>query len=147
MRKRDLNWGIGAALLGTAFIAAAVFTENPLESLIWGLGGGALAPGLIMIVRYFYWSAQKNESRFQELQEKRDIEMRDELNEKLRDKSGRIAYLAGLLILCLFELAFTLLGKMGLVPGYKIFISCLFGLLVLQILIGMAAFHLLRKKY
>ena len=147
MRKRDLNWGIGAALLGTAFIAAAVFTENPLESLLWGLGGGALAPGLIMIVRYFYWSSPGNESRFKEMQERNDIERRDELNEKLRDKSGRIAYLAGLLILCVSEVVFTVLGKTGVIADHRIFVSYLFGLLVLQILIGMAAFHLLRKKY
>ena len=81
------------------------------------------------------------------MQERNDIERRDELNEKLRDKSGRIAYLAGLLILCVSEVVFTVLGKTGVSADHRIFVSYLFGLLVLQILIGMAAFHLLRKKY
>ena len=147
MKKGYLIRGMVPALLGAAFIAAAVFTESPVENLLWGLGGAGLAPGLVMIVRYFYWSSPGNERRFKEMQERSDIERRDELNEKLRDKSGRIAYLAGLLILCVSEVVFTVLGKTGVIADHRIFVSYLFGLLVLQILIGMAAFHLLRKKY
>lgn len=147
MKKGDLIKGIGLTLLGTAFIIAALYTESTLDGLLWGLGGGALAPGLVMIIRYLYWSAPGNESRGREIREMREIETGDELNEKLRDKSGRIAYLAGLLILCISELIFTFLGKAGIITDYRIFISYIFGLLVLQILIGMAAFHLLRKKY
>ena len=147
MKKGYLIRGMVPVLLGAAFIAAAVFTESPVDGLLWGLGGAGLAPGLVMIIRYFYWSSPGNESRFKEMQERNDIERRDELNEKLRDKSGRIAYLAGLLILCVSEVVFTVLGKTGVIADHRIFVSYLFGLLVLQILIGMAAFHLLRKKY
>lgn len=147
MKKGYLLRGMVPVLLGAAFIAAAVFTESPVDGLLWGLGGAGLAPGLVMIIRYFYWSSPGNERRFKEMQERNDIERRDELNEKLRDKSGRIAYLAGLLILCVSEVVFTVLGKTGVIADYRIFVSYLFGLLVLQILIGMAAFHLLRKKY
>ena len=147
MKKGYLIRGMVPVLLGAAFIAAAVYTESPVDGLLWGLGGAGLAPGLVMILRYFYWSAPGNESRFKEMQERNDIERRDELNEKLRDKSGRIAYLAGLLILCVSEVVFTVLGKTGVIADHRIFVSYLFGLLVLQILIGMAAFHLLRKKY
>lgn len=147
MKKGYLIEGIGVALLGTAFLLAALLTDTGADGLLWGFGGGALAPGLIMILRYFYWSAPKNADRFREMQERSDIEQQDELNEKLRDKSGRIAYLAGLLNICVLEAAFAVLGKMGIISDHRIFVGSLFGLLVLQILIGMAAFHLLRKRY
>jgi hypothetical protein len=147
MKKGFLMEGTGLALLGAAFILAALLTDSALESLLWGFGGAALAPGLVMTVRYLYWSAPGKESRFRELQERKDIERGDELNEKLRDKSGRIAYLAGLLILVVSEVVFAVLGKMGLVKDYRIFVPYLFGLLVMQILIGMAAFHLLKRQY
>ena len=147
MKKGYLTKGAGSVLLGAAFILAASFTESALDGLLWGLGGGALVPGLVMIVRYFYWSAPKNADRFRELQERNEIEQRDELNEKLRDKAGRIAYLAGLSVICVSEAVFAILGKTGIIKDYRIIISYLFCLLVLQILTGMAAFRLLRKKY
>lgn len=147
MKKGYLTEGMGFALLGAASILAALITESAADGLLWGFGGGALVPGLIMIIRYFYWSSPENESRFRELQDRREIEQKDELNEKLRDRSGRIAYLAGLMIICVSEVVFAVLGKMGFIKDYRIFISYLFGLLVLQVLIGMAAFRLLRKRY
>jgi hypothetical protein len=55
--------------------------------------------------------------------------------------------MAGLLILVVSEVVFAVLGKMGLVKDYRIFVPYLFGLLAVQILIGMAAFHLLKRQY
>ena len=71
----------------------------------------------------------------------------DELNEKLRDKSGRIAYLIGLLIICISEVAFSILGKAGVISDHKVIVMYLFGLLLIQIVIGNVAYRQLRKKY
>ncbi len=93
MKKNYLNKGIVIVLAGCCFLVAAVFTESALDGLLWGFAGGALGPGIGMIIKYFYWSSPKNNERYKEIQEQEDINLHDELNEKLRDKSGRISYL------------------------------------------------------
>ena len=84
MEKNYLNRGIICVLVGICFILAAVFTESALDGLLWGLAGGALGPGIGMIIMHFYWSMPQNAERFKEKQEQKEIEVHDELNEKLR---------------------------------------------------------------
>ena len=147
MKKSYLSKGIVFVLAGICFILAAIFTESVLDGLLWGFAGGALGPGIGRIIQYYYWSAPENEKRYQEIQEQKEISLHDELNEKLRDKSGRIAYLTGLLIICVSEVVFAILGETGAIMDHKIIVFYLFGLFVIQIVIGNAAYHLLRKKY
>ena len=147
MKKSDLKKGIVFVFVGICFIVAAIFTESTVEGLLWGFGGGALGPGIGMIIQFFYWSAPKNEERFREILEQKDISIHDELNEKLRDKSGRIAYLIGLIIICISEVIFSILGKMGIITDHKIIVLYLFGLFVFQIVIGFIVYHQIRKKY
>ena len=106
MGNSYLNRGIICVLVGICFILAAVFTESALDGLLWGLAGGALGPGIGMIIMHFYWSSPQNIERYKEKQEQKNIEVHDELNEKLRDKSGRIAYLIGLSVICVGDLCF-----------------------------------------
>ena len=110
MKKSYLNRGIILVLAGACFILVAVFTESAFDGLLWGFAGGTFVPGIGRIIQYYYWSAPKNKERFQEIQEQKDINLHDELNEKLRDRSGRIAYLVGLLIICISELYGIFLG-------------------------------------
>ena len=147
MKKSYLSKGIAFVLVGICFILAAVFTESAIDGLLWGVAGGALGPGIGMIINYFYWSAPKNQERYQEIQEQEYINLHDELNEKLRDKSGRIAYNIGLLILCISEVVFSILGKIGVITDHKIIVFYLFGLFVLQIVIGNVVYSQLRRKY
>ena len=147
MKKSYLNRGIICVLAGICFVLAAVFTESVFDGLLWGFAGGALGPGIGMIIRHFYWSAPKNQERYREIQEQEDINLHDELNEKLRDKSGRIAYNIGLLIICISEIVFSILGKTGVITDHKIIVLYLFGLFVFQIVIGKVVYHQLRRKY
>ena len=64
MKKSYLNRGILFVVIGICFILAAVFTESVFDGLLWGFAGGALASGIGLIIRYFYWSAPKNEERY-----------------------------------------------------------------------------------
>ena len=147
MKKSYLIEGVMFVLAGIAFILAGIFTESVLDGLLWGFGGGALVPGIGMIIKYYYWSSPKNEGHYREIQELNDINFHDELNEKLRDKSGRIAYLIGLLILCVSEVVFSVLGKLGVITEHKVIVLYLFGLITVQIIIGYVVFHQLRKWY
>ena len=147
MKKSYLSRGIVCVIVGICFLLAAVFTESAIDGLLWGLAGGALGPGIGMIIKYFYWSAPKNQERYREIQEQEDINLHDELNEKLRDKSGRIAYNIGLLIICISEIVFSILGKTGVITDHKIIVLYLFSLFVFQIVIGKVVYHQLRRKY
>ena len=147
MKKNCLNRGIICVLAGICFVLVAVFTESVFDGLLWGFAGGALGPGIGMIIQHFYWSAPKNQERYREIQEQEDINLHDELNEKLRDKSGRIAYNTGLLIICISEIVFSILGKTGVITDHKIIVLYLFSLFVFQILVGNVVYHQLRRKY
>lgn len=147
MKKGYLNRGIIFLLVGICFVLAAVFTESVFDGLLWGFAGGALGPGIGMIIQHFYWSDPKNKERYREILEQEDINLHDELNEKLRDKSGRIAYNIGLFIICISEMVFAVLGKAGIITDYKVIVLYLFGLFVFQIVIGIVAYRQLRRKY
>jgi hypothetical protein len=147
MKKSYLSKSIALVMIGICFILAAVFTESAMDGLLWGFAGGALGLGIARIIQFFYWSAPKNENRYQEIQEQQDINLHDERNEKLRDKSGRIAYHIGLIIICISEVVFSILGKAGIITDHKIIVLYLFGLFVFQIVAGIIAYNLLRKRY
>ncbi len=134
-------------LAGLCFLVAAVFTESVFDGLLWGVAVGTLGPWFGMIIQHFYWSAPKNQERYREMQEQEDINLHDELNEKLRDKSGRIAYNIGLLIICISEIVFSILGKTGIIREHRIIVLYLFGFFVFQIVIGIVVYHRLRKMY
>ncbi|MCR5087970.1 MAG: hypothetical protein K6C08_00480, partial [Oscillospiraceae bacterium] len=87
------------------------------------------------------------EARYREMQEQEEISLHDELNEKLRDKSGRISYQIGLLTICISELVFSFLGKAGVITDHKIIVLYLFALFVFQIVLGSVVYCQLRKKY
>ena len=90
-----------------------------------------------------------SDRRFQRprINKQKKIEVHDELNEKLRNKSGRIAYLIGLSVICASVVVFAILGKMGVITDYKVIVLYLYGLMVFQIAAGVAANWYLRQKY
>ena len=67
MKQSYLNRGIVCVLVGICFVLAAVLTESALDGLLWGFAGGALGPGIGMIISHFYWSAPKNQERYREI--------------------------------------------------------------------------------
>ena len=78
MGNSYLNRGIICVLVGICFVLAAVFTENAFDGLFWGLAGGALGPGIGMIIMHFYWSSPQNIERYKEKQEQKEIEVHDD---------------------------------------------------------------------
>lgn len=147
MKISDLNKGVLCILVGSCFVLSAVFTESAVDGLLWGLAGGTLGPGIGWIVKHFYWSAPKNKIRYSEIKEQEDISLHDELNEKLRDKSGRIAYNIIFFLICISEVTFSILGKAGMIINHKTIVWYLFGLLIIQIAIDKVVYYQLRKKY
>ena len=111
MKKSNLVCGIVYTLVGFVFLMMALITDTKLDSILFGLTGATIAPGLLMIYRYFYWSSPKRSQKYQEILENQRIERHDELKEKIRDKSGRYAYVFGLIITSVAILVFCILGN------------------------------------
>lgn len=147
MKKSNLATGIVYLLAGILLLITACRTDSVLGSLLFGFAGAGIGPGIMMIYKYFYWSAPKNRARYQELLENEKIEQNDELKIKLRDKSGRYAYLCGLMVLSVSMVVFSILGKLGIIDNPRMLILYLGGYLVFQIVIGIAFFNHLLKRY
>ena len=134
--------------LELAFTIADFFdTDTKLDGLFFGFAGAGIIPGIMMIFKYCYWSSPKNKERYAEKLENEKIELHDELKEKLRDKSGRYAYTAGLFVIAVSMMLFAVLNSLEIVQTGNIIVLVLGGYLVFQIVIGIVIFNHLMKKY
>lgn len=147
MKKNYLFTGIGFVLAGMILLGIALFTETRLESLLYGFTASTIIPGISMILRYFYWTRPKNRARYKERLENERIELNDELKNKLRDKSGCLAYRVGLLATCAAILVFSVLGKLEIIGESRLIVLFLFGYLVFQCAIGSVIYYYLLGKY
>lgn len=147
MRKGNLVTGILYLFAGALLLIAALLTDSKLDSLLFGFAGAGIAPGMMMICQYFYWHRPENQGRYQEKMEHEAIELHDELKEKLRDQSGRYAYVLGLAVICISIVLFSILGTLELIPHARLIVLYLGGYLVFQIVAGHVIFRYLLKKY
>lgn len=147
MKKNNLITGILYIAAGMALLAAALLTDTKLDSLLFGFAGALTAPGIVMICRYFYWNRPENRLQYQERLERERVEFQDELKVKLRDRSGRYAYVAGLIVISFSIVAFSVLGALEIVGNVRMIVLFLGGYLLFQIAIGIVAFHHLLKRY
>ena len=91
---------------------AALLLDTPLDSVLCGLFGAFTAPGIVQIYKYFMWGRSPE---YRAKLEEEQIDLRDERKEMLRNKSGRIAYVIGLLAAAVSMTAFSVLGTLGIV--------------------------------
>lgn len=147
MKKSLLYTGIVYVLMGLLCFALAIVYEWSIDGLLWGLGGAGVCPGLMMLWKYFHWTRPENREEYAKRLEQEQIELRDERKVMLRDKSGRMAYLSMMLLYCLLMLLLAFCACMGwLMPFARYAVLGLGVLLVLQYLLGIAAFRYLSKR-
>lgn len=149
MKKRDLWTGVVFVLIGLGCLAAALLWETPLGSLLCGFCGAFAAPGAVQIYKYVKWTNPRNAPVYRERLEQEQIELRDERKSMLRDKSGRYAYVLGLLALAAAILVLYVLQAFE-VLGYaeaRLMILFLAGYLLFQFFAGIIIYKLLDAKY
>lgn len=146
MKKFQLISGIIYTLLGLAILLAAFFTDTEI-GMLYGLGGALTGPGLAMMGKYLYWSHPKNRQRYEERLENERIEINDELKQKLRDRSGRYAYVLGLVTVSLSLFVIGILESLGLIGDSLPLVWYLSAYLIFQIIAGIVIFNRLLKKY
>ena len=148
MKKNNLMFGILYAILGSVFLIIAIsHNDNKLSGVLWGLTGAMAGMGFAMIYKYIYWTRPKNKERYAEMLENERIDMHDELKEKLRDKSGRYAYVIGLVVITLSMMVFSVLSSLEIIKEGKLIVLYLGGLLVFLYLIGIIIYKRLLDKY
>ena len=148
MKKNNLMLGILYALLGSVFLIIAIsHNDNKLSGVLWGLTGAMAGMGFAMIYKYLYWTRPKNKERYAEMLENERIDMHDELKEKLRDKSGRYAYVVGLVVIALSMMVFSILSSLEIIKEGKLIVLYLGGLLVFLYVIGIIIYKKLLDKY
>ena len=146
MKRSELYFGMGYFLAGVLFLILGLVTETALGGIIFGLAGACLGPGAVMIFKYFYWTRPGKREEYARMAEREKIEMEDELKASLRNKSGRYAYLLGLVTTCLSILIFSGLDALGVLDS-RVLVLYLSGFLVFQFGAGLVIFRCLMKKY
>ena len=90
MKKSKLFLGITYLISGIVSLIFAIMSNNDsVSGLLSGLAGAGIVPGIGIICSYIYWSRPKNKEKYEEIMKKEKINLLDERNERIRDKSGR----------------------------------------------------------
>ena len=145
MKKSNIIYGLTCIILsGISLYIAIIFDANKMSGVFYGLTGALGVGGIVSIAQYFYW--KRHNEKYEEKLEIERIEQQDELKQKLRDKSGRYAYLFGMFITALSIMAYSLLGVLDIMDTEYIVIY-LSIYLISQLFIGKIVFNHLLRKY
>lgn len=145
MKRSNIIYGLTCIILsGISLYIAIIFDANKMSGAFYGLTGALGVGGIVSIAQYFYW--KRHNEKYEEKLEIERIEQQDELKQKLRDKSGRYAYLIGMSITALSIMAYSLLGVLNIMDTEYIVIY-LSIYLISQLFIGIIVFHHLLRKY
>lgn len=149
MKKSNLWSGLSMTALGILFLLAALLWDTPLESLLFGMFGAFTAPGIAQICKYVKWSNPKNAPVYRERLEQEQIDLRDERKEMLRNRSGRYAYLLGLLMVAAAIIACSILEAFGIIEedAARLAILSMAAYALFQLVAGIVIYKLLEKKY
>lgn len=147
MKKNNLLIGILYMLCGAICLIIALMFETRLNSLLFGFSGAFIVPGIVIIGKYFYWTSPKNRNKYAERLENENIELHDERKEKLRDKSGRYAYLLGLAVTSFSVVLFSISENLEVITSSKLIVLYLGGYLAFQFIAGAVIFRRLSNKY
>ncbi|TAN64249.1 hypothetical protein WS9_014625 [Paraclostridium sordellii 8483] len=141
MKKDLLYVGIGYFAFGVILMLFGIFGPSfGYESFLWGMVGGCIVPGIMMISKYIYWSRPENKEEYETKLKNEEINRNDERKVMLRDKSGRITYVISLCALFIITFVFTILKVDAFV------IVTLWILLIFMYVCGVVVFNILSKK-
>ena len=151
MKKTNIIVGGLYTLVGVVSLVLAIYvtahTESKLGGILFGLAGAGIAIGIGKICQYLYWNSPNSREKYLDRQAEIVIERSDELKTKLRDKSGRHAYVLGIYTICISMLVFTILGALEIVRDYVLIVAFLGGYLCFQVIIRIVILNHLLKKY
>lgn len=98
MKKNKLLVGIIFLGLSILTLLFAINITTTLGSSVFGLSGAFFGFGIKSIYDYVYWSKPERKKEYEGKLEEAKIISHDERLIRLREKSGRYSYLAGLIV-------------------------------------------------
>lgn len=144
MKTSNLIYGVICTILAGISLYISVSFDNDMSGIFSGMTGAFGMIGIIAIIRYFYW--RKNTEKYQEKIELEEIELKDELKQKLRDRAGKYTYWVSMSITALSIIVYSLLGVLNIMETEHIVIYL--GIyLIIQVFAGSIIFYLLLRKY
>ncbi|MCQ1530829.1 hypothetical protein [Lutispora saccharofermentans] len=147
MKKSNLYIGLMFLFIGIACLVIGLNFESRLESLLFGWTGAGIGSGAVILWKYYYWTRPGNKDKYQEKIENEKIELQDERKIILRDKSGRYAYIIGLIVISVSVVIFSIIGSLNIIENSTLIIAYLAGFFAFQYTIGILIFNYLNKKY
>lgn len=147
MKKSNFIIGLIYLIAGIAFLTFILLFETKLNSILIGFATTGILFGSVILWKYYYWVKPKNKNKYNEKIETEDIELKDERKEMLRDKSGRYAYILGLIILSISIVMFSILGTLEIIENSNLIVIYLWGLFIFQYIIGIVIYRYLSKRY
>lgn len=147
MNQNNFIIGLIYLIAGIAFLTFILLFETKVNSILIGFATTGILFGSVILWKYYYWAKPKNKNKYNEKMETEDIELKDERKEMLRDKSGRYAYILGLIILSISIVMFSILGTLEIIKNNNLIIIYLWGLFIFQYIIGIVIYRYLSKRY
>jgi hypothetical protein len=149
MKKRDFWTGLIMMALGLLCLAGTIFWNTVLGSILYGFSGALIGPGAVLVWKYIRWTKLETADACRRHFEEEQIELRDERKEMLRNRSGRYAYVVGMLAAVVSMNVFFLLGKLGMLEeaASRLIVLFLGGYAFFQVLAGWVIYQLLDRKY
>lgn len=128
--------GIGIA------IASILLLNSSLMGIALGLSGGMIGSALV-----FSMKSRKTPEQLRADEKRLDHIRKDERKIMLRDKSGRYAYIIGMVGLLLITTAFFVLRNLGVDFSVDTMISVYSAFVIVEYVLGMVIFGYLEKRY
>lgn len=147
MKKNNFIIGLVYLIIGIVFLLFILLFETKLNSILSGFAATGIVFGAVMMWKYYYWTRPENKDKYKEKTQNENIELKDERKEMLRNKSGRYAYILGLIILSISIVVFSILGSLKIIDNTDLIVMYLGGLSVFQYIIGIIIYRHLSKKY
>ena len=121
--------------------------NDSISGLLSVLAGAGIVPGIALICSYIYWSRPKNKEKYEEIMKKEKINLLDERNERIRDKSGRETNKIMFMILLILLIIFMGLRILEIfMPFSKQVIILLSGLMIFQIICEIVIYRKISKE-
>jgi len=121
--------------------------NDSISGLLSVLAGAGIVPGIALICSYIYWSRPKNKEKYEEIMKKEKINLLDERNERIRDKSGRETNKIMFLIILILLVIFMGLSILEIfMPFSKQVTILLSGLMIFQIICGIIIYKKVSKE-
>lgn len=146
MKKSMLYTGFVYFFVGIISLVIALTTAYPLEPLLWGITGAGIATGIHLLGKYYYWTKPEHKAEYDARLQNEAIQLKDERKVMLRDKSGRLAYIAMMLLQLILTFIFSILSMLDYFYPFSRY-ACIGMsiLLIIQYIFGIVAYRRLSK--